>query len=470
MIKTLEWSSSTQYDTGTISSFDLDEHGHCIDVHVGGTKLYYRVGKINNDHKSIDFGKSTRYAGGTVTGIGLSKGGNFVEVHSSQDRLYSRVGKINFKRRAIEWRHGRQYDKYGSGSYCDVAVDKQDSCLEVHVDNSGLYYRVGKVNYTARTIAWVMESTLFSKGQYKNCSVALNEQGHCILTFSDKRNRLFYSVGKINNDSVKWGENNAYDEGNLTSIAIDEEGHCIETHVQNNRLYYCQGKLNNNNKSVNWSESIQYSENKKENYIFTNVALDSQGNCFQTHVIKGSPNNLYYRSTKIQATTNTLWQIGKEMSKSEVEHKRGVWTKLHNYTVGMDDNPIETPNLPYLISVPDVQNNIFSAESVKIYFTIDRDYEPDALMLFYGYFGEEENRIFLDGKLLFKDFGISSEIIRHNRIPFPIISAGEHILNITVVGKRKGYHIINYLNLKDFSQEPELSSNIGLYDVIMKCK
>ncbi len=228
-------------------------------------------------------------------------------------------------------------------------------------------------------------------------------------------------------------------------------------------------KLNTDNQTIVWGESIQYSENDRERFTFTNVAIDSQGNCFQTHVIAGSPNRLFYRSTQIQTHMTTLWHIGKEKPRSEIGHKIGSWEKQFNYTVGMDAEPIDYPNLPELIAVADEKNSVFCTKTLQIYFTLEQDYGPDCLTLLYGFFGEEENRIFLDGQLLFKDFGISSTEIRHNRIPFPRIGAGEHILKISAIGKRKGYHTISYLKLEAVEGELESAPTIGLYDVVMQC-
>jgi len=51
----LEWNSSTQCDTGTVSSFDLDDQGNCLETHVGAGNLYYLVGNINASDRSINF-------------------------------------------------------------------------------------------------------------------------------------------------------------------------------------------------------------------------------------------------------------------------------------------------------------------------------------------------------------------------------------------------------------------------------
>lgn len=306
----LEWSSSTQYDTGTVNSFDLDDQGNCLDVHVGGTKLYYRVGTIDSGDQSIDFGDSTFYANGTVTGIGLAQDGNFVEVHVSSNRLYSRVAQANFSNKTINWRDGRQYDQYDSGTYCDVAVDQQDNCLEVHVGGSGLYYRVGKVNYTAKNINWIRSGSLFTRGRYRNCSVDLDNQGNCLVTYADKYNRLYSRVGKLEGNTVDWGASSQYAPGYLSSVALDGSGNCISTQVKDNRLYYCQGTLNSDSKTITWGESILYSEDNSGRFSFTNVASDDQGNCCQTHVVAGSPNRLFYRWGQLNPKQEWQQQFG----------------------------------------------------------------------------------------------------------------------------------------------------------------
>ncbi|MDJ0619248.1 MAG: SBBP repeat-containing protein [Calothrix sp. MO_192.B10] len=306
----LEWTASTQYDTGTVSCLELDDQGNCLETHVGGGRLYYRVGTINDDDKSINFGTSTRYANGTTTNIALANDGNFVEVHVSSGRLYSRVAKANFSNKTIEWRDGTAYDQYDSGYYCSVAVDQQDNCLEIHTGRYGLYYRIGQVNYTSKNINWIRGGTIFSRGSYAQCSVALDNQGNCLETHVDSNNYLYCRVGKLNGDTVTWGESSQYDRGSLTSIALDEAGNCIETHVNNNRLYYRCGKLNSGSLTIDWGESIQYSDKDNERFSFTSVACNSQGHCLQTHVIAGSPNRLYYQSTALAFKQEWKQQFG----------------------------------------------------------------------------------------------------------------------------------------------------------------
>jgi hypothetical protein len=49
----VEWGSSVIYGPGNSNSISLDDSGHCVEVHVRSGRLYYRVGKVNFDNKTI---------------------------------------------------------------------------------------------------------------------------------------------------------------------------------------------------------------------------------------------------------------------------------------------------------------------------------------------------------------------------------------------------------------------------------
>ena len=316
LVATVEWLSSSQYDTGTFSSFDLDESGNCLETHVGGGRLYYRVGTINSD-KTISFGTSTRFANGTSTSVSLAEDGNFVEVHTSGGKLYSRVAKANFSSKTIAWKtDGTPYQQYDTGNYCSVVADKESNCLEIHTGSSGLYYRIGKVNYTSKTVDWGTGSSLISQGNYSQCSLTMDAEGNCVATAAGG-GLVYAHVGKFTGNSVEWGESHQFEQGSLTSVALDGEGNCLETHTKDNRLYYCIGKLDSSSKSITWSEATQYSENDSKQYSFTHIACDSQGNYFEIHVIAGSPNRLYYRPATFIPAPQTQGQSSDQVQIEE---------------------------------------------------------------------------------------------------------------------------------------------------------
>jgi hypothetical protein len=290
----LAWLPSQSYDTGTFSSFDFDELGNCLETHVGAGTLYYRVGTINQTERTIIFGTSTKYDSGTATSVALAQDGNFIEVHSLAGKLYSRVAKADFRTKTITWKTGTAYQQYETGTYCGIVVDKQNNCLEIHTSSSGLFYRIGKVDYTAKTINWSTSSTLLAGGTYTQCSLTMDAQGNCLATATGG-GLLYAYVGQFTGGSVAWGQSKQFNQGSLTSVSLASAGNCIETHTKDNRLYYCLGKLDSVAKTVTWGEAIQYSEDNASKYSFTHIACDSQGKGFEIHVIAGSPNRLYYR-------------------------------------------------------------------------------------------------------------------------------------------------------------------------------
>jgi hypothetical protein len=156
--------------------------------------------------------------------------------------------------------------------------------------------------------------------------------------------------------------------------------------------------------------------------------------------------------------TLTLWQIGRELSFVEIEPKQGDWFSEYNYTIEIDSDPINNPAIPQLISIPQTQtssNETFSTGKLNIYFTLERNYKKDELKLFYGCFGSQETRLFLDGELLTPVIKFSSEELQQIEIPFPTTSVGDHILTITVSGKEKDpdYQVISYLKLEALQGE-----------------
>lgn len=302
----LNWTSSTQYDTGTVIGIDLDDQGNCLETHVGGSRLYYHVGKINDSYTSIDWGPSTYYANGKTTSISLAKEGYFVEVHASSGYLYSRVAKANFDNKTIEWKSGTAYQKYDSGRDCSVAVDGQDNYLEIHIGSYGIYYRIGKVDYASKTVDWGGDSTRIDGSRYSQCSVALDAQGNCVTTHVGD-GRLYYRVGKadFSGKKVEWGERIQYDSGIYTDIALDDHGNCIATHSSGSKIFYRVGKLDEVSKTIEW-----LGRNELTGGSYTRVAINNNGNCLHHHCYPGSPNRLYYNLAQLALKSEWIRQFG----------------------------------------------------------------------------------------------------------------------------------------------------------------
>jgi beta propeller repeat protein len=99
----IEWGPCTKYDTGCSNSISMDNAGHCVEVHVGSGRLYYRVGKVNFDTEEIQWGPCTKYGTGCSNSISMDNAGHCIEVHVRSGRLYYTVGKVDFDDKNITW-------------------------------------------------------------------------------------------------------------------------------------------------------------------------------------------------------------------------------------------------------------------------------------------------------------------------------------------------------------------------------
>ncbi|WKD49225.1 hypothetical protein [Microbulbifer spongiae] len=154
--KTILWTTSISYGKGSDVAIATDNLGNYVEIHRGvdGTENsnehYYRVGKISPlGHVAIDWGDVHWYDTGSVLSIAMNNNGNCIEVHrGSNDRntLYYRVGKVDFNKKTIEWSKSAPYVK---GSDLCVAMDSRGHCIELHRHEEGSegsdkqFYRMG---------------------------------------------------------------------------------------------------------------------------------------------------------------------------------------------------------------------------------------------------------------------------------------------------------------------------------------
>ena len=86
-------------------------------------------------------GKSHQYDTGGPNAVAMDDHGNVVEVHVGSGLFY-RVGTVDFPNQRITWCHGIQYDTGGPNA---VALDDNGNVVEVHVGTRRLYYRVAPI-------------------------------------------------------------------------------------------------------------------------------------------------------------------------------------------------------------------------------------------------------------------------------------------------------------------------------------
>jgi hypothetical protein len=148
---------------------------------------------IASDPLSVEvtsWGPSSQYDTGGPNAVALDGLGNAVEVHVDSGRLYYRVGTVDATNRTITWGEGHQYDTGGPNA---VALDDHGNVVEVHVGTGRLFYRVGTVDFTSQTIA-LGRSFQYDTGGPN--AVALDDLGNVVEVHVGTR-RLFYRVARI---------------------------------------------------------------------------------------------------------------------------------------------------------------------------------------------------------------------------------------------------------------------------------
>jgi hypothetical protein len=96
LIPTIAWGPSRQYDTGGPNAVALDDHANVVEVHVGTSRLFYRVGTVNVASQTIAWGPSRQYDTGGPNAVALDDHKNVVEVHVATDAnsLFYRAGHL----------------------------------------------------------------------------------------------------------------------------------------------------------------------------------------------------------------------------------------------------------------------------------------------------------------------------------------------------------------------------------------
>jgi len=192
------WGNGHDYDNGKEPSVAFADNGIVVEVHrcESTYTLCYHVGEIqktgDNDVGEITWGLSYKYGNATCNSPAVAVDGTtVVSVHSQSDRLYYRVGTLNAENKTIDWSDSHAYD---TGVSPDVAI-QGDTVVEVHQSENynTLWYHVGKMNGTV--IDW-SDSRQYDTGTHP--SVGLLEDGTVVETHtSDNYDTLWSHVGVV---------------------------------------------------------------------------------------------------------------------------------------------------------------------------------------------------------------------------------------------------------------------------------
>lgn len=124
-----------------------------------------------------------------------------------------------------------------------------------------LYYRVGVVDKDADVTEWGNEA-IYDTGKHPSVSLVFNDDSlyviecHC----SDAQNRCFYHVGKVdvNNKTINFGNSIDFCDGKMPKVSANNDGTIIIVKEQpapysySTVIQYFIGKINTENSVIDW--------------------------------------------------------------------------------------------------------------------------------------------------------------------------------------------------------------------------
>jgi hypothetical protein len=282
------WSPSLEYDNGKMPAVAINGSA-IVEVHKASTydDLWCRVAAPLGG-----FGESQQYDEGIEPSVAVNGLNQVVETHRSQDAttLWYHVGTLQPASSSIAWGPSLQYD---NGKRPAVAMNDNGDVVEVHEtqgDDWGLWYRVGKLNFAAKTISWGT-SVNYDSGVHP--WVAMNNLGQIVEVHQTQGGaKLWYHVGQLNADqTIDFGPSYQYEDGVLPAVALNDQQQLIEVHqpFDTQAMLYCTGLLSADQQKVVWSASKQYDEGYSPR-----VAVNNQGVVREVHKSQNQNTNWYH--------------------------------------------------------------------------------------------------------------------------------------------------------------------------------
>lgn len=219
---TIDWGASVNYDKGQTPIVAMNGD-LVVEIHQShaGTNLWYHVGILNKATRTISWGESHKFDQGRIPSVGFAEAETdvIVEVHQSHTgtNLWYHVGTVNRDTKTIDWGDSHRYDQ-GALPMCDF---NGQVVVEVHQghDDLQLWYRIGKVNERTKTIAW--ENAInYDRGKIP--TVAINGNVVIEMHQSHEGTNLWYKVGTLdpNAMAISWGQSHKFDQGRIPSIGF----------------------------------------------------------------------------------------------------------------------------------------------------------------------------------------------------------------------------------------------------------
>ncbi len=244
-----------------LRSVALNASGVAVEVHVGDQKkLLSQVWLPNGG--VCDFGDLVECGSGRSATVALNDSN--VAVMVSDDGAMSanltyKVGIVNIATRKVEWGATLKLDD-GKGAWAAVAI-KNNVVVEVHESSgisSKLWYHVGVVDPGTKTVSWG-KSLQVNKSGSKPC-VVMTSSGCVVVSFAAGSliSNLYYIVGKLDSSAktITWpkGGAHSYVRGAWPAMAITDDDWVTEVHLSdwNGACWGNYGTLDEVNGTITW--------------------------------------------------------------------------------------------------------------------------------------------------------------------------------------------------------------------------
>jgi len=216
-------------------------------------RLWYRVGILNSDNKTIAWGDSQNYDDGVKPTCALNSDLRFVEAHKDEyhDDLWVTTGTVNTNSKRIDFMPAAI--KYSGSKGKDPALTMfAETVVMVFDDDGYLKYTVGTLAGSSQQVAWG-SAQRYDAGLTPTCAMSGTK---IVVAHRGKTgNELFYRTGNVVSSRISWSAYDRYDVGSNPALAMYDES-ILEVHQseRHDRLWYRAGYLDSNLK-IQWKIS-----------------------------------------------------------------------------------------------------------------------------------------------------------------------------------------------------------------------
>ncbi|MEM7557917.1 MAG: papain-like cysteine protease family protein [Planctomycetota bacterium] len=146
---TIDWQRQVEYGMGIRNAIAMNASFKCVQVHVGtGTqsgRLVYSVGKLDFLRGVIQWGANVEFDRGSQVDISFNNNLEcrvvFVDDSSGRRELYYRIGTLDTQNRTVEWAPRTRYEQ---GEQASVGIDDSGKSVELHAASGRLLAKVGQ--------------------------------------------------------------------------------------------------------------------------------------------------------------------------------------------------------------------------------------------------------------------------------------------------------------------------------------